>query len=128
MMKAHGLLVENRLEDTHWGLRIIKAEERGWFTSVDCYDSGEWMSCACGQLDEHVKRNDSGVPLDAELENEGGDFSSYINGPIWSTGDDGKVVSSFYLAAECLIRIENRSIELLSITDQLNYYRRNQNG
>jgi hypothetical protein len=114
MMKAHGLLVENRLEDTYWGKKIIAAEENGWFYTVDCHESGEWFSCACGQLDEHVDRNDSGVPLDAELENEGCDFSDYVNGPIWSTGDDGKLVSSFYLAAECLIRIEKRSIELLS--------------
>ena len=110
MKPAHKLLFENKLHESHWGLRIIEAEINGKFTYLDEDDASKWMSCACGKLDEHIERNKTmrggagfGSPKDEELFSLGEDFSVYVDEDSFE----------FYHAANMLIGIEKRSIELL---------------
>jgi hypothetical protein len=113
MKRAHKLLFENNLHESHWGLRIIEAELNGKFTYLDEVHASKWMSCACGKLDAHIERNVNktigarisvaGSPKDEELFSLGEDFSVFV--------DEDSL--GFYHAARMLILIEKRSIELL---------------
>tara|TARA_R110000822_G_C14991735_1_gene459772 strand:+ start:244 stop:561 length:318 start_codon:yes stop_codon:yes gene_type:complete len=101
MKTAKEVLVEAGLDQSHWGIRVIAAESNGLFTEYDTHDSGDWFSCACGKLDDHIKRNQHGEPEDQELNEYGMKF--YI----------AVACRDFLEAALSLIKIENRSMELL---------------
>jgi hypothetical protein len=114
MNPAHKLLLENNLHKSHWGLRIISAENFGAFTPEDESDGSSWFFCACGKLDDHIILESSRfdkAPKDKLLFRLGVNFAEYVDVDIGDPSDFD--VSRFYSAAECLIRIENRSIELL---------------
>ena len=62
---AKDLLTQHNLQTSHWGQRIIAAEERGGkFTEEDANDSYDWTTCACGKQDprgliQRIEFNDS---------------------------------------------------------------------
>jgi len=61
----------------------------------------DWVTCACGNQCAKIPRDDTGMPLDAELINVGADFYANIkNGHITT-------------AKETLRRIEIRSQQIL---------------
>jgi hypothetical protein len=101
MNKAKGLLVEAGLDKSHWGKRIIIAEELGGFTEEDCVKAAAWPTCACGRVDGGISRAPHGEPRDSRLSVLGGIF------PIRVIGD------RFREAAKCLIDIEHRAIQVL---------------
>jgi hypothetical protein len=113
MKPAHKLLFENNLHHSYWGLLIIAAEKLGKFTRDTERLSEQWPSCACGKLDNHVKRNTEGAPEDGALLMLGMEFSQWVN----VTGYDGTAYvglhGKFHGAAVSLVAIEKRSIELL---------------
>jgi hypothetical protein len=101
MNEAKKLLVEAGLDNSHWGKRIIIAEELGWFTVEDQHNSENWVTCACGKLGDGIVRNRGEEPEDNRLRRLGFRFNSYVE-------DD------YYLAAaKCLIDIEHRAIQVL---------------
>lgn len=100
-MTAKKYLTECGLQDSHWGKRIIKAEEREYFTDEDKRDSMDWFSCACGKLDKRIGRNTSGIPVDDTLY----DLSRCFN--LYCYEDD------IFEAAKCLVLINKREAELL---------------
>ena len=84
-----------------WGRRIIKAQERVWFSEKDRHLSAKWDCCACGELDADIPRYESGVPIDEVLADEGNGF--------FLLAQENK----FQLAAECLVRIQKRAVEVI---------------
>ena len=104
MKLAHKILLQSNLHDSYWGLRIISAEKRGYWTKKDKDLSVQWitesMTCLIAQRDPCIRRIiigfDSWVTIDEE-------FDEYPANEDWSC---------FFLAAEDLINIEERS-ELL---------------
>lgn len=112
---AADLLAEAGLTKTHWGKRIIKAEQEGTFTSKDRSDSGNWALCACGKADMRIPRaggdpaseafnansHHDMEPCDLRLRTLGGNFPDDIY--------DNKPVA----AAKTLIAIETRAAALL---------------
>jgi hypothetical protein len=127
MKAAHKLLFENNLHESHWGLRIIEAEIKGYYPEIDKIDSESWLSCACGKLDRHVKTNmndmtmDVGAPLDFTLRSLGVKFDRLIDITDYIFIGGKRIIftydyTTFYCAAETLVAIEKRSIELLEET------------
>tara|TARA_R110000851_G_scaffold41381_1_gene103893 strand:- start:92 stop:463 length:372 start_codon:yes stop_codon:yes gene_type:complete len=114
MKPAHKLLFQNNLHHSYWGLLIIAAEKLGKFTRDTERLSEQWPSCACGKLDNHVKRDTKGVPEDEALWMLGMEFSQWVNGTAgWLGGITDDVGFRFHGAAKKLVEIEKRSIELL---------------
>jgi hypothetical protein len=106
MNEAKKLLIEAGLDKSHWGRRIIKAEATGRFTVGDESHAGDWVTCACGKLGDGIDRDDIRKPLDGVLTNLGSHFSGYVG------------AYSYVSAAQCLIDIEHRAVEVLK--DQAN--------
>jgi hypothetical protein len=102
MNKANKLLVEAGLDNSHWGKRIIIAEERGGFTEDEADMAGSWVTCACGKLDDGIPRDTDGSPEDFALFELGGLFYSHVSR------------DAYLSAAKCLIDIEHRAIEVLN--------------
>jgi hypothetical protein len=104
MLPAHALLVKEKLDQSNWGKRIIAAEgNNNDFQPSDRTCANSWMSCACGKLDAHIEREKYGdAPEDRKLYDLGLLFTQQVNG------------SRAYGAAVSLIKIEKRSIELLT--------------
>jgi len=100
-MKAKQLLTDNNLHNTHWGKNIIKAENRGAFTTENDSDAGNWVTCACGQHTKGILKDEFNKPDDKVLEYLGMQFTIDV------------VRQEFFKAAETLIQIEKRVIELL---------------
>ena len=101
MKTAKEVLAEAGLDQSHWGIRIIEAELRGFFTIADEHASGNWMSCACGRLDDHIERDpEYGEPEDQELNEYGIKFYNAVT------------CNDFLEAALSLIKIVKRSMEL----------------
>jgi hypothetical protein len=117
MLHAHALLVKEGLDRSVWGKRIIKAELRGNFTQDVEWRADEWMSCACGKLDAHIKRDADYAPTDKKLNKLGIDFSEWIDSDFntHSFSSSEGVHDQFHGAAITLVAIEKRSIELLSV-------------
>ena len=124
MKPAHKLLFENKLHESHWGLRIIDAEIKGYYQEIDKIDSESWLSCACGKLDRHIKTNmndmtmDVGAPLDRILRKLGVRFDRLIDNSDFNFIEGQRMIFThdytiFYCAAETLVAIEKRSIELM---------------
>jgi hypothetical protein len=101
-MTAKQLLTEANLHATHWGKRIITAEEFHGTTPSDLSDSGEWTTCACGKQDPRIPRTKSGAPIDEYLEELGVAFYQNV------------CAHRFLEAAETLIAIERRAAEILA--------------
>lgn len=99
---AKELLTEAGLQDSHWGRRIIAAEERGKFNSEDRNDSLKWTDCACGHQDPRIPRDCMGVPLDDGLSSLGASFHVRVES------------NRFDYAAYILIAIEKRAGEVLA--------------
>jgi len=123
-MKAKQLLVDNNLHNTHWGKRIIDAENRGEFTNKDKTDAGSWVTCACGQHSNDIvfvkdEHDVLGYPEDSHLYMYGIDFSDVV---IMSHASD---TNPYIEAAETLIEIEKRVIELLTDESNENNQRNN---
>lgn len=98
---AKEILTEASLADTHWGERIIAAEERGSFSFEDCVDAGEWTTCACGKQDPRIPR-EFGIPIDSDLKFFGVRFHANLVG------------NDFVFAASYLIAIEKRAGKVLA--------------
>lgn len=105
-MKAKEFLENKGYDETHWGKRIIAAETQGEYTQDDVDESGDWMSCACGKLDTYIEigRSGTSAPMDDNLYDLGCNFSDAV------MNDDFDI--NFLHAAELLVAIEERSIEL----------------
>jgi hypothetical protein len=101
-MTAKQLLTEANLHATHWGQRIIRAEETGAFTGRDASESGEWTTCACGKQDPRIPRYYDGEPHDGGLMLYGMRFVDYVS------------ANQYTEAADTLIAIEHRAAELLA--------------
>jgi len=101
-MTAKELLTEANLHATHWGRRIITAEELQGTTPADISDSGEWTTCACGKQNPRIPRTKLGCPIDKYLEELGTAFYEHV------------CAHRFLEAAETLIAIEQRAAELLA--------------
>ena len=88
-----------------WWDRIREARERGVFTWEDVNLAATWVTCACGEQDPRIPRNNSKTaphPKDPYLFRLGTAFADYI----WHN-DIG--------AAEIALRfIEKRAAEILS--------------
>lgn len=100
-MTAKQYLIDKGLADSHWGKRIIEAEERGEFDVTDQDDAEDWVSCACGRLDG-VARGPYGEPVDKPLRRRGMTFHECV------------AMDEFMGAAQTLVAIERRAAELLS--------------
>ena len=115
MLYANDLLVKEGLDKTVWGLRIIAAEKLGKF-DYDTHDlSDYWTSCACGELDDHIKRHVDSSPIDKALRKVGFEFAEWIDADFdidYFESDCG-IQNQFHGAAVSLVAIEKRSIELL---------------
>jgi hypothetical protein len=98
------LLVNEGLDQTVWGRIIIIAAFVNYFNADDKDKANGWFSCACGNLDGHIEKNDDGAPEDAVLLSLGLRFSDIVL----------REPCDAYGAAETLVAIEKRSIELLS--------------
>jgi len=95
------ILTEANLHQSYWGQKIIAAAKRGHFTKANDKQAAGWVTCACGKLDDAIPRAFCGEPLDYQLVFLGNSFSEMIS---WGNIQD---------AALCLIRIEERAIEVL---------------
>lgn len=90
------------LVDTHWGKRILAAVPNG-FTNRDLDAVDSWITCACGNLTHAIDRyGGSKAPKDSHLYHLGMWFSDAVK------------ANERITAAELLVRIENRAIELCS--------------
>ena len=66
-----------------WSERIRQARERGSFSKDDKYLAGNWPSCACGEQDAEIPREDHpehgrAVPIDVPLRNLGYEFFRHV--------------------------------------------------
>jgi hypothetical protein len=100
------ILTEANLQTSYWGKKIIAAAKRGHFTESNKEQALDWVTCACGKLDDAIPRyrqdwSRYGEPLDERLAFLGTAFSEAID---WGDHQD---------AAHCLIDIEERAIEVL---------------
>jgi hypothetical protein len=125
-LPAHKLLYDANQDQSHWGIRIINAEIRGYFKVTDDEDSSQWLSCACGKLDDHIKVHGESSTISSALHNSPVDnllytlgirFSNYVDAfttvtYIYNDLTHTEITSIFYSAAETLIAIEARSLEL----------------
>jgi len=102
--KAHDILHNADLHATHWGQRIIEAEQVGHFGSADIHDAAQWPTCACGKTTANIKREDwkdgSYAPIDAKLLKLGTRFENHVRD------------NDFATAAQTLVDIEVRASEV----------------
>ena len=102
-MTAKQLLTDANLHATHWGQRIIAAEETGAFTAQDRDDANNWTTCACSKQDPRIPRNKFGsAPCDNTLRRIGQYFLDCVRADAYTE------------AAETLIAIERRAAEILA--------------
>lgn len=99
-MTAQRILERVGLANSHWGKRIIEAEVRGKFTFIDSEDAGDWVACACGKATADIPRDDDNCPLDQDLIILGALFECNVS------------ANRFIKAAETLVKIENRAIQV----------------
>ena len=69
-------------------------------------DAAQWQTCACGNQDERIARDDVGVPLDTRLQVLGGMFYNTIAAIIKIK--KGKRTQSCNYARECLRALDAR--------------------
>ena len=80
MNTAKEVLVEAGLDKSHWGIRVIDAENIGFFTVTDKEDVTDWFSYPCGMLNENIGRAWDDEPLDDELMDCSGKFFRAVKG------------------------------------------------
>lgn len=114
MSETRKVLKDAGLLNSYWGKIILEAEARGGFNPDQTDEAEEWPTCACGHQSPNIPRHQknkaneeawtgSGEPKDEVLKMEGVEFSGYVD-------------HNLYLgAAECLVRIETRSAEVMGI-------------
>lgn len=86
----------------YWTEAIDAAEKRGGFTEEDKDNAREWPTCACGQQDERIPREEYGSPKDQQLAGDGVSFDQ----AVWFDDLD--------LAREVMGRIEARAAVVLA--------------
>lgn len=97
-MNTKNILTEMNLQDTHWGRRIIQAEERGEFSDKDIELAESWVTCACGKTSHDIPRRDGlASPVDDKLREYGEQFEIDLED------------NDFTQAALTLIDIEQRA-------------------
>ena len=104
-MSAEQILKDHGLHDSHWGKRIIAAEQNGGFNEQDIHDAANWVTCACGKVTHDIPRGksfSSNAPKDGKLLDLGGSFHYRIS------------TQSFAASAIALINIEKRAIEVVN--------------
>ena len=103
MYRAKEYLQKAGLAETHWGERIILAEENGYFSRFDIKRANNWVDCACGKccLGPEQRGEYTNYPKDDELRKEGEEF-----GEVVKAGD-------FVEAAHILHRIETLAVEIM---------------
>ena len=84
-----------------WYTRIIEAREWGEFTEGENELASDWPTCACGEQDDRIERDDAGEPLDSYLSALGALF-------LRTVADN-----NFDEAELVLTQIEKRSEELI---------------
>ena len=100
-MNAEQILKEHGLHASHWGKRIIAAEQKDVFNSDDVEDSSRWVTCACGKITQSIPRvGMSNAPKDERLLSLGEAFY------------EGILEQEYILVAKTLINIEKRAIEV----------------
>lgn len=86
----------------NWHERIERAREAGWFSNDDWRLARNYVTCACGEQDPRIPRNElTGQPIDDELAILGMDFYDNVT--------DGEIDR----AGEVLAKIEIRAAEIL---------------
>ena len=101
---AHGLI------NSHWGQRILAANEAENFTDEDVDDASSWVTCACGQLDKELLIDGeprttphARSPRDRRLRAMGLAFSDAVG------------FSEVGYAAIVLVAIQRRATQLLAL-------------
>lgn len=102
MKTAKEILTQANLQHSHWGERIIAAEDRGYFSAEDVDKAMDWITCACGMSDPRIPKDECGAPEDILLDKYGNYFSGWV--------EDGH----FANAATYLVLIEKRAAELVA--------------
>ena len=103
-MSAIKVLYEANLHNSVWGGRIISAEMNGKFQPDDVYDASNWVTCACGELEESLLQKFNGArggPKDSLLKLLGEVFHQEVL--------DGDIED----AAHTLVNIQRRATKLL---------------
>lgn len=123
---AKEILVFHNLNESHWGKRIIRAENIGEFTTKDRNDSSSWVTCACGkkgnliewklfdqedplsedliEFEDFDDTNLAVVPKDSILEEWGRKFWQAVSHGTLVDKPDGVFID----AAKALVNIEHR--------------------
>lgn len=65
-------------EKKRWEQRILEAKARGSFTKADVELASRWVTCACGEQDPSIERDEYGAPRDLELQMLGGKFYIHL--------------------------------------------------
>ena len=87
----------------NWADRIALARDTGSFTDDDCTLAHDWVTCACGEQDPRIPRdNVERHPHDTEIADYGFDFCNAVEN---NRPDD---------AAEILGKIETRATQILT--------------
>lgn len=87
----------------NWIERINRAEEaNSGFTFADRVDATDWVTCACGEQDPRIPREESGAPEDEQLLDLGVGFAEAVQDDDWA------------LAREILFEIEERVAVILA--------------
>ena len=89
-----------RLDRSHWGQKILNAEQRGRFTDEEEMRAIDWVTCACGRVTHDIPRDTNGAPLNGELARLGVAFS------------DAVAERDFSEAASLLIQIEALAVKV----------------
>lgn len=97
VQRVRTYLEKHNLDKTYWGKKIIAAADRGQFTHANKEASGNWVTCACGQVSVDIPRCGGMMPKDLHLSGLGVQFDCAVL--------DNKP----YEAAEALVRIEERA-------------------
>ena len=96
------VVLENAgIENTHWGLIILHAEERFSFNQEERKQSKSWITCACGKQSDLVPRRSWGEPENIRLANLGKDFCNYV------------FENDFLAAAVTLVEIERQAMLII---------------
>ena len=101
------MLRDARLLTSRWGKRILAAEREGSFSTNLRREAGQWTTCACGDHAPLIPVNDSGRPLDPELQSLGVEFSTNVD------------MDQFLQAAQTLVTIEARAFKVVALQLQI---------
>ena len=100
MGKAEEVLAKAKLKSSYWGRKIIQAERGGGFSDDSVELASNWITCACGRLDDGIPRLGE-VPIDPTLKNLGSLFYTRVSR------------NNSLGAAKVLVKIEERAKQVL---------------